>query len=112
MASKNPKFMVGVPELVVLNLLGEGEMYGYEIARAIKATTSNALSLGEGVLYPALHAMESRGLVRARPSKVEGRVRVYYTLTSKGKKRLARLTADWQRISASVNSILGSPSHG
>jgi PadR family transcriptional regulator PadR len=112
MAPKNPAFMVGVPELVVLRLLVDREMYGYEIARAIKITTGNVLSLGEGVLYPALHAMESRGLVRARSSRIEGRVRIYYTLTPKGKRRLTRLTADWQRVSLSVNSVLGSQTHG
>jgi len=112
MVPKNPAFMVGVPELVVLSLLVDREMYGYEIARAIKITTGNALSLGEGVLYPSLHAMESRGLVRARSSRIEGRVRIYYTLTAKGKKRLARLSTDWQSMSQSVNSILGSQTHG
>ena|ERR1700730_5969505 len=112
MAAKNPAFMAGVPELVVLSLLANREMYGYEIARAIKTTTRDALSLGEGVLYPALHTMESRGLVRARSSRVEGRVRIYYSLTMRGKKHLARLTSDWRRMSLSVDSILGSPSHG
>lgn len=112
MALKNRALMVGVPELIVLSLLADREMYGYEIARAIKITTGNALSLGEGVLYPALHAMESRGLVRARSSRIEGRVRIYYTLTSKGKKRLAGLSADWQRMSLSVNSVLGSQTRG
>jgi PadR family transcriptional regulator, regulatory protein PadR len=112
MAAKNPAFMAGVPELVVLGLLAAREMYGYEIARAIKATTHDALSLGEGVLYPALHTMESRGLVRARSSRVGGRVRIYYSLTARGKKRLDRLAKDWRRMSLSVDSILGSPSHG
>jgi PadR family transcriptional regulator PadR len=111
MVPKNPAFMVGVPELVVLSLLVDREMYGYEIARAVKITTGNALSLGEGVLYPALHAMESRGLVRARSSRIEGRVRIYYALTPKGKRRLSRLSVDWQRISLSVNSVLGSQTH-
>jgi PadR family transcriptional regulator len=112
MAAKNPSFMGGVPELVVLSLLLDREMYGYEIARAIKVTTGDTLSLGEGVLYPALHAMESRGLVRTRSARVEGRIRIYYTLTAKGKKRLARLSSDWRRMSVSVNSILGNPTHG
>jgi PadR family transcriptional regulator PadR len=112
MAAKNPAFMAGVPELVVLGLLAGREMYGYEIARAIKAATHDALNLGEGVLYPALHTMESRGLVRARSSRAEGRVRIYYSLTARGKKRLSRLTLDWRRMSLSVDSILGSPSHG
>jgi PadR family transcriptional regulator PadR len=112
MAPKNPAFMAGIPELVVLGLLAEREMYGYEIARAIKAATHDALSLGEGVLYPALHTMESRGLVRTRSSRAEGRVRIYYSLTARGKKRLARLTLDWRRMSLSVNSILGGLGHG
>jgi PadR family transcriptional regulator, regulatory protein PadR len=112
MATKNPAFMAGVPELVVLGILANSEMYGYEIARAIKATTRDALNLGEGVLYPALHTMESRGLVRARSARADGRVRIYYSLTARGKKRLASLTLDWRRMSVSVDSILGSPSHG
>jgi PadR family transcriptional regulator PadR len=112
MVARNPAFMSGVPELVVLSLLADREMYGYEIARAIKVATRDALSLGEGVLYPALHAMEARGLVRARSSRIEGRIRIYYTLTEKGKRRLGRLTSDWRRMSLSVNSILGDPSHG
>jgi PadR family transcriptional regulator, regulatory protein PadR len=112
MAAKNPAFMAGVPELVVLGLLADREMYGYEIARAIKAATHDALTLGEGVLYPTLHTMESRGLVRARSSRAEGRVRIYYSLTARGKKRLSRLTLDWRRMSLSVDSILGRPSHG
>jgi PadR family transcriptional regulator PadR len=104
--------MAGVPELVVLRLLAEREMYGYEIARSIKAVTQDLLSVGEGVLYPALHVMESRRLLRSRSIRVDGRIRIYYSLTARGKTRLARLTADWRRMSRGVESILGSPSHG
>jgi len=99
--------MAGVPELVVLGLLAEREMYGYEIARAIKAASGNAFSLGEGVLYPVLHSMEARGLVRTRTARVEGRIRIYYSLTAQGRKRLDRLSADWRRMSVGVDSILG-----
>jgi PadR family transcriptional regulator PadR len=95
-----------------LSLLAGREMYGYEIARSIKATTRDAFSLGEGVLYPVLHAIEARGLVRTRKSRVEGRVRIYYSLTARGRKRLDRLTADWRRMSLGVDSILGRPSLG
>ena len=112
MPIKNPSFMAGVPELVVLGLLAGREMYGYEIARSIKATSHQALSLGEGVLYPVLHTLESRGLVRTRKVRVAGRVRIYYSLTAQGKKRFERLTADWRRMSLGVDSILGRPSLG
>jgi PadR family transcriptional regulator PadR len=111
MADRNPALMAGVPELIVLRLLAEREMYGYEIARSIRAVTHDLLSVGEGVLYPALHAMESRGLLRSRSVRADGRIRIYYHLTARGKTRLARLTADWRRMSQGVESILGSPSH-
>jgi PadR family transcriptional regulator, regulatory protein PadR len=112
MADRSRALMAGVPELIVLNLLAEREMYGYEIARSIKLSTHDVLSLGEGVLYPALHAMESRRLLRTRSVRTGGRVRIYYRLTARGRTRLARLTEDWRRMSEGVNFILGRPDHG
>jgi PadR family transcriptional regulator PadR len=103
--------MVGIPELVVLSLLAEREMYGYEIARSIKTMTLDLLNVGEGVLYPALHLMEARRLLRSRSVRVAGRMRIYYRVTARGKTRLARLTTDWRRMSQGVESILGSPIH-
>jgi PadR family transcriptional regulator PadR len=111
MTDRNPALMAGIPELVVLRLLADREMYGYEIARSIKTVTRDLLSVGEGVLYPALHALESRRVLRSRSVRVDGRVRIYYSLTPRGKTRLARLTSDWRRMSQGVESILGSPSH-
>lgn len=111
MTERNPALMAGIPELVILSLLADREMYGYEIARSIKTVTQDLLSVGEGVLYPALHAMESRRLLRSRSVRVDGRMRIYYSLTARGKTRLARLTSDWRRMSRGVESILGSPSH-
>ncbi len=111
MPNRNPAFMAGIPELVILRLLADRDMYGYEIARSIKLITHDALLLGEGVLYPALHAMESRGLVRTRSVRADGRLRIYYGLTARGKTRLARLTADWRRMSHGVEALLEGASH-
>ena len=44
------------PELLVLRLLASREMYGYEIVKAVRVVTEEAIALGEGVIYPALHA--------------------------------------------------------
>ena len=112
MAARNPSLMAGIPELIVLSLLADGEMYGYDIARSIKLATKEALSLGEGVLYPALHMMESRGLLRSRSMRTEGRIRIYYRLTPRGRRRLARLKGDWRRLSQGVECLLGYPNHG
>ena len=111
MSERDPTLMSGVPELVVLRLLAQQEMYGYEIARSLKVLSQDALTLGEGVLYPALHTMEARGLLRSRSRQVDGRRRIYYQVTPRGRKRLERLTTTWQRMSEGVERILRAPSH-
>lgn len=108
MEGRSPSLMAGVPELLILRLLSEREMYGYELARAIRIISKEALEIGEGVLYPALHALEARRLLRSRSARVDGRTRVYYRLSPRGARRLAQLTEEWQRISAGVGSVLES----
>lgn len=111
MGQTNPPFMSGVPELLLLRLLEQQEMYGYELVRSIKLVTSNAISLGEGVIYPVLHSLEKAGALRARRKAVGGRTRVYYRLTAKGRQRLERLQNEWQRIETGVRAALDKPSH-
>ena len=102
------EWMRGAAPLAVLTLLERREMYGYELARAIRIISKEALEIGEGVLYPALHALEARRLLRSRSARVDGRTRVYYRLSPRGARRLAQLTEEWQRISAGVGSVLES----
>ncbi len=111
MARTNPPFMSGVPELLLLSLLNEREMYGYELVRAIRDATGQAISLGEGVIYPVLHSLERNGALKATRKPVRGRTRVYYSLTARGLARLGRLEQDWQRISAGITSALENPGH-
>jgi len=101
--------MSGVPELLVLRLLSDREMYGYEIVKAVRLVTAEAIGLGEGVIYPVLHWLEESGAVKAKRKAVNGRERVYYTVTTKGKKRLQHLSDEWQRVSGGVNTALGDP---
>lgn len=111
MAQTNPPFMSGVPELLLLRLLDDREMYGYELVRAVRQATGEAISLGEGVIYPALHGLERNGSLKSRRKPVGGRTRVYYSLTGKGRKRLGKLQADWHRIQGGIASALEAPSH-
>ena len=111
MAQTNPPFMSGVPELLLLRLLEQQEMYGYELVRSIKSVTAEAISLGEGVIYPVLHGLERNGSLKARRKAVGGRTRVYYALTSKGRKRLLKLQDDWRRIQNGITTALESPAH-
>jgi len=106
MARTNPAFMTGVPELLVLRLLSRQEMYGYELVRAIRVVSDDAFSLAEGVVYPLLHSLEARKLLTAREKAMGGRTRVYYSVTSKGKKRLKALTEEWSRVNAGITNVL------
>ena len=107
MAQSNPPFMSGVPELLLLRLLNEKEMYGYELVRSVKQVTDEAISLGEGVIYPVLHSLERNGSLKSKRKAVSGRTRVYYSLTGKGRDRLQKLRDDWGRIQGGVATALG-----
>jgi len=107
MAQSNPPFMSGVPELLLLRLLNDKEMYGYELVRSIKQVTDEAISLGEGVIYPVLHSLERNGSLKSKRKAVSGRTRVYYSLTKKGRDRLQKLRGDWGRIQGGVATALG-----
>ena len=111
MGQTNPPFMSGVPELLLLRLLEQREMYGYELVKAIRLVTGEAISLGEGVIYPVLHGLERGGSLTAKRRKVDGRTRVYYSLNASGRKRLERLQNEWHRIQSGVSAALEAPAN-
>jgi PadR family transcriptional regulator PadR len=82
-------------------------MYGYELVRSIRKVTKDAISLGEGVIYPVLHSLERNGSLKSKRKAVNGRTRVYYSLTKKGRDRLEKLRNDWSRIQGGVAIALG-----
>jgi PadR family transcriptional regulator, regulatory protein PadR len=108
----NPSFMNGVPELLILRLLEQQEMYGYEIVEAIRNSTDAVIAVGEGVVYPVLHALERDGALRSRRRTVNGRSRIYYSVTAKGARRLAALTEDWMSLAEAIQKILAGGRYG
>lgn len=104
-----PNYLNGVPELLILRLLKDREMYGYELVQAIRTASSEAIILGEGVVYPLLHALEREGALQSRRQTVAGRSRIYYTLTPAGDKRLTQTATAWTRIAEAVSGVLGVP---
>ncbi len=102
----NPNFMNGVPELLILRLLQQEEMYGYEIVQAIRSRTGAVIAVGEGVVYPVLHGLERDGSLKSRRKTVNNRSRIYYSLTRAGSRRLADLAAAWTNLTAAIQTIL------
>jgi PadR family transcriptional regulator PadR len=111
--NRNPDFMNGVPELLVLRLLKEREMYGYDLVSAIREATGGEIALGEGVIYPTLHELEAGGFLCARRKAVNGRTRIYYGLTPKGNQRLKERITRWSRLTTAIATCMqGEKAHG
>jgi DNA-binding PadR family transcriptional regulator len=86
----------GSTPLLILSLLAEQPMYGYQIARELEQRSEGYFEMKEGLLYPALHQMERDGLLKSEWRTVTGsRRRRYYIMTDKGKKALADSVAEW-----------------
>jgi PadR family transcriptional regulator PadR len=107
MKKTNPSFLNGVPELLVLRLLAQREMYGYQIVEEIRRQTREELTFGEGCIYPYLHHLEAERQVCCTRREVEGRSRNYYQLTPRGRKRLEELSTEWKRVTMGVGLLLG-----
>jgi PadR family transcriptional regulator PadR len=105
----NLAFMNGVPELLILHLLAQQEMYGYEIVRAIAQTTGQIIAVGEGCVYPILHAMEKKRWLATRRLTRDGRQRIYYRLTESGRLRMRQSSARWSQLSGAISAVLGNP---
>ena len=103
--------MSGVPELLILRLLRGREMYGYEIVQAIRQETGEVVSLGEGVVYPVLHALERDGAITSARRPVNGRSRIYYALSPTGASRLSELAAVWTRLAGAIQRVLTGDGH-
>jgi PadR family transcriptional regulator PadR len=108
----NPNFMNGVPELLILRLLQQQEMYGYEMVQAIRSRTDAAIAVGEGVVYPVLHGLERDGALRSWRKTVNGRSRIYYAVTRVGSHRLADLSEAWTNLAAAIQKMLTGGQHG
>ena len=108
----NPNFMNGVPELLILRLLAQQEMYGYEIVQAVRSRTDAVITIGEGVVYPVLHGLERDGALKSRRKRVAGRSRVYYAVTRDGSRRLADLSETWTNLAGAIQKMLAGGDYG
>jgi transcriptional regulator len=97
----------GTLEMLVLKALARGPMHGYAVAEWIQQTSQQVLKVEEGALYPALHRLELRGVLKAEWGTSENNRRAkFYQLTTEGKKRLNSESQRWARLSAAVAFVM------
>jgi PadR family transcriptional regulator, regulatory protein PadR len=99
----------GTLEMLILKALARGPMHGYGVAEWIQQTSQQVLKVEEGALYPALHRLELRGLLKAEwGASTNNRRAKFYQLTTVGKKRLNAESNRWARLSAAVAFVMQS----
>lgn len=100
----------GSTEVILLSLLADKTMYGYELAQSIEKESEGFLRFKEGTLYPALKRLETQGLVESYwKDSSEGPRRKYYEITETGKKVLSDLKKEWNLFQKVMNRIVGDP---
>ena len=94
-------------DMLVLKTLRPGPLHGYGIAKAIRTTSSDALDIEFGSLYPALKRLELKGWIAARWETSEHNRRAkYYRLTTAGRKHLEQEHSKWTDFVAAVSSVM------
>lgn len=97
----------GSSALLVLSVLENKEMYGYQIVKEIEMRSEFVFSLKEGTLYPILHAFEKDGYVTSYwTESSEGRKRKYYKITKKGIKVLEENKQEWKSYTEAVGKVI------
>lgn len=105
-ATIDENLRMGLLELLILQLLCERDMYGYEIKKLLAERTENAITFGEASLYIPLLRIASRGLISSRKEYVTGkRFRTYYHIEEFGRKYLAYGKEQYELLFSTVMKL-------
>ncbi|WP_312061149.1 PadR family transcriptional regulator [Anaerotignum sp.] len=99
--------LTGSTTTLILKLLEEKDLYGYEMIETLSIKSDHTFDLKAGTLYPILHNLEKNQLVESYEKKADNeRTRKYYHITTKGKKLLKEKHQEWVAYSTAVNKVL------
>ena len=98
--------LTGSMTLLVLKLLSEKDMYGYEMIDTLRKKSQNVFELKAGTLYPLLHGLEEKGMLKVYEQEFLGKTRKYYSITKEGKKLLKSKIEEWNEYSGAITNVL------
>ena len=98
--------------MLLLQLLSEKDMYGYEMIEELEKRSEYVFSLKAGTMYPLLHAMESKKHLVSYEKEAQGKVRRYYTITKQGRAELLKKKEAWETYSKAVGQVIGGALYG
>ena len=96
----------GSMAMMILKLLSEKDMYGYEMIDTLRRRSENVFELKAGTLYPLLHSLEDTRYLLSYEQEVLGKVRKYYQITKAGRRHLEEKKSQWKEYSRAVMSVL------
>ena len=96
----------GSTSMLVLRLLEEGDLYGYQMIERLRERSNYVFELKAGTLYPLLHGMEEKGFLTSYEQEEGGKVRKYYHLTRHGKKPLKEKEEEWNTYRSAAERVL------
>ena len=93
-------------EAIILSILNQGESYGYAIIQKVRLCSQERIKWTDGMLYPVLHRMESKSLIKSKWADGEGGPRrEFYRITVKGGKFLIRHEEDWTAVTQTLQTL-------
>ena len=98
--------------MLLLQLLSEKDMYGYEMIEELEKRSEYVFSLKAGTMYPLLHAMESKKHLVSYEKEAQGKMRRYYTITKQGRAELLKKKEAWETYSKAVGQVIGGALYG
>lgn len=106
MASRD-NFKKGSVEMLLLYLLQEDDLYGYQLSQLIKQRSNNILTVPEGSMYPTLYRLVEKGFITDHKKQVGKRLmRVYYHLEPEGFNYLQGLLHDYHKVNEGIQLLL------
>lgn len=103
----NKELLKGSTSMLILNLLKNENMYGYQMIKTLKERSENIFEFKEGTLYPILHSLEESEYIVSYWDETNSKKRKYYSITNDGKKILKEKEREWNLFTSSVNKVLG-----
>ena len=103
----NKELLKGSTNMLILEMLKQENMYGYQMITKLKEKSENIFELKEGTLYPILHGLEEKQLIISYWDETATKKRKYYAITEKGKKQLKEQKEEWQIFSKGITKVIG-----
>lgn len=107
MAKEKSDLLQGTLDLLILTALQRDSMHGFGLSQRLRVMSQDVFQVEMGSLYPALCRLEARGWIQGTWSVSDANRKArYYSLTPAGRKQLQVETAEWQKLSTTINRML------